>query len=62
MLVIKHQAGNLMKYEMKGIPIPIRSWPKDIEKIKLSLVRRDTKEKESFLYNDQLEERIPALP
>src|SRR5699024_11750400 len=46
--------------EMKGYPIRIELGPKDIEKDKVVLVRRDIGEKE-FVSMNELEARLPIL-
>lgn len=49
------------EYEMKGVPIRLAIGPRDLENNTIEVARRDTKEKNSLSFNDELEGKLVAL-
>lgn len=49
------------EYEMKGVPIRLAIGPRDLENNTIEVARRDTKEKNSLPFNDELEGKLVAL-
>lgn len=57
-----HKPGwKFAEYELKGVPVRIAIGPRDLENNTIEVARRDTKEKQTYLADENLSEQIKVL-